>query len=101
MSTDGFAVDLAELEALAGKADGLSEAIRTAWQRDWFEDDNWPDSDSLRPAVIAYRRSLQAAMERLSTGADRLAGHLRGTALDYQNHDARAAQVFDRIARTE
>jgi uncharacterized protein YukE len=97
----GFVVDLAELEALAGQADGLSETIRTAWQKDWFEDDKWPGSDPLREAVIAYRRSLQAAMERLSTGGDRVAGHLRATAEQYHEVDGRAAREFERIARGE
>ena len=101
MNAEGFSVDISELELLASKAGELSESVRTSWQQDWFEDDKWPDTDSLRVAVIAYRRSLRAAMERLSTGTDRLAGHLRGTADLYQSSDVHAARAFDRIARAE
>lgn len=97
----GYLVEPAELEALAGTASSLSETIRTAWQRDWFEDDKWPDSDPLREAVITYRRSLKAAMDRLSTGADRMAGHLRATAERYQTVDERAARSLIRIVGDE
>jgi hypothetical protein len=94
----GFSVDLGELEVLAREADALSETIRTVWQQDWFEDNKWPDSDPLRTAVIAYRRSLQAAMERLCGGTDQLAVRLRVTADIYRDTDARVAGAFEPIA---
>src|SRR6266545_3684159 len=92
VNTNGFSVDLAELEVFARKAEDLSETLRTAWRQDRFDDDKWPASDPLRLAVITYRNSLRAAMERLSTGADSVAGHLRATAEEYQNNDLRATQ---------
>lgn len=91
---NGFTVDLDELGMLAREADALSEIIRTVWRQDWFEDDKWPDTDPLRVAVIAYRRSLQAAMERLCGGADRLAVHLRAVADGYHDTDTRVAREF-------
>lgn len=95
---NGFSVDLDELEALARETDALSETIRTVWQQDWFEEGKWPDTDPLRTAVIAYRKSLQAAMERLCGGADRLAVHLRAVAKVYHHTDVRVARAFERIA---
>ncbi|SDC51674.1 type VII secretion target [Actinokineospora iranica] len=95
----GFTVDLAELAVLARTADDFADAIRTAWQRDWFEDDKWPDTDPLRTAVITYRRSLQAAMERLAGGTERLAEHLEAVRAGYQETDAEAASAIERVLR--
>jgi hypothetical protein len=95
----GFSVNLDELGKLAAKAGDHAENLRQSWRQDWFEDDKWPETDQLRQAVIIYRKSLQAAMERLGMGADEMATHLRHTAEHYRGSDTSAAWRFVRLAQ--
>jgi hypothetical protein len=101
MNIESVSVDYPELENLAREADDLSDTMRTSWQRDWFSDENWPETDPLRDAVIAYRRSLRAAMERLAAGTDGLASHLRATASSYDRQALLAAQAFAHITHAD
>ena len=94
----GYSVDLDELGKLAATAGDRAESLRRSWRQDWFEDDKWPETDQLRQAVITYRKSLQAAMERLGMGADEIATHLRDTAAHYRGLDTHAAWGFERLA---
>jgi uncharacterized protein YukE len=98
--TNSYSVDAGELDDLAAKAAGHAEALRRSWRRDWFEDDKWPEHDQLRLAVIAYRRSLRAAMERLGDGAEQMAAHLRQSADLYRDQEYVAEGKFERIGRT-
>jgi hypothetical protein len=99
--TRGYSVSLTELRALADRADALAMTMRTSWQQDWFEDDKWPDNDPLRIAVITYRRSLQAAMERLGALADRMSANLASTAESYRDTDRRSADTFAHMIRAD
>ncbi|GGS18648.1 MULTISPECIES: type VII secretion target [Actinokineospora] len=95
----GFGVDLDELDALARKAVAIADTVRedTAW-RYGVDTDRWPDDDPLRVAVIAYQRSLRAAMERLCGGAAGLSDALRAIAARYRETDEDLARRLTELA---
>ncbi|MBW4719683.1 hypothetical protein [Saccharothrix obliqua] len=95
----GFAVDLAELEAVARRLLAVADDGRghVVW-RFGIDTTRLAEDDPLRVAVAAYQRSLYAALDRLCGGAERAAARLAEVAAEYRAADDALAADFARLA---
>ncbi|WP_026423488.1 type VII secretion target [Actinokineospora inagensis] len=86
--TDGFEVDLDELDRLARRLGGLGDEVRgdVAW-RYGVDAEKWPADDPIGAAVVVYLRSLAEARDRLCRRLADTATDLTNTAAAYRDVD--------------